>query len=243
MDEARRFLRYILPGLVFPVMLLITLLISDSDRIICLLEKYSDKQIIGVIGGVFLASGTLGYIFSVIYWARYWLKPRSICKIKIIGDIAIDHKPLLRGLEEGGRIEVVNIFGNRVDLEGISKREAFVIFSQHWWTSRIENEADKDKFISIDRLADIMHAIGATIISILFSYFVWAISHSWYLISEPSISDVWVLLMVIALIFVFWKNYWDIHKSLRSLLNSLFANMVENQFEKRGRRVTIRYSE
>lgn len=63
MDEARRFLRYILPGLVFPVMLLITLLISDTNEIINFLRNDSDKQIIGVIGGVFLASGVLGYIF------------------------------------------------------------------------------------------------------------------------------------------------------------------------------------
>lgn len=118
-----------------------------------------------------------------------------------------------------------------------------MIFSQHWWTSRIKNEADKEKYISIDRLADIMHAIGATIISILFSYFVWAIIHSGYLKSEPSISDVWVLLMIIALIFVFWKNYWDIHKSLRSLLNSLFANMVEAQFKEKGSEIKIYYSE
>lgn len=237
MDEARRFLRYILPGLVFPVMLLITLLISDTDKIISFLGKNSDKEIIGVIGGVFLASGALGYIFSVIYWALYWSWPLERY-------IAIDHKPLLKGLTEMGKVEVVNIPGNRVDLDKISKREASVIFSQHWWTSRIKNEVDRDKFISIDRLADIMHAIGASIISILSSLAAWAIIHFLSLKSEFSICKVLgPIIVLILLIIAFGKNYWDIRISIRLLLHSSFANMVEDQYKGNRRKIKIYYDE
>lgn len=234
MDEARRFLRYILPGLVFSVVLLIALLISDNDAIICFLKKISDKGIIG-IGGVFLASGALGYIFSVIYWALFWSRPFS-------NWIAVDHTVLLNRLVERGRVEVVDISGNQVPLD---KRTAWVIFSQHWWTSRIKNKSDKDIFIPIDRLADITHAIGTAIISILFSFIVWAIIHYGYLRSRFSICDVGVLafLVQIFLIIAFYKNYWDTHRSLQSVLNSAFANMVETQFEENKGKIRIYYSE
>lgn len=67
MKDVRSFLRYILPGLVFSIWLLITLLISDTEKTICLLKEARDKAIIGVIAATFLTSGALGYIFSVIY--------------------------------------------------------------------------------------------------------------------------------------------------------------------------------
>ena len=240
MDEARRFLRYILPGLVFPVMLLITLLISDTDRIISFLEKTSDKGTIGAIGGIFLASGALGYIFSVIYWVLYWLPPLNPLNVD---DMAIDHRSLLRGLEERGRIEVVNIFGNRVDLDNISKKEAFVIFSQHWWASRIKNEADKEKFISIDRLADIMHAIGASFIGICLSVIAWAFIHIGYFKSGIGIGFISACIVWIIVIFFFRKNYWDVHKSCQSLLDSLFANMIEDQYKGNKGKIKIYYNE
>jgi hypothetical protein len=231
MDEAKRFLRYILPGLIFPVMVVISLLISDFNRTIEILGKTSDKGIIGTIGGVFLASGALGYIFSVIYWVLYWreFEPRYIYKIRI-NDMAIDHRPLLRGLNERGRIEVVNIFGERVNLDNISKKGAFVIFSQHWWTSRIKNEADKEKFDSIDRLSDIMHAIGASFIGICLSVIAWAFIYFGYPNSGLGIGFFSAIIVLISVIVSFRRNYWDINNSLQSLLNSLFANMLEKQF-------------
>lgn len=237
MDETRRFMRYILHGLVFSVLLLIFLLISDTGKTICFLKEASDKEIIGVIAGTFLASGALGYIFSVVYWALYWLRP--LCDY-----IAIDHKPLLKGLTRKRKIKIVDISGNTVPLDPISKREAWVIFSQHWWTSRIKNEADKDKYISIDRLADIAHAIGTAFIGILFSLIIWAIIHFCYLKSEFSICKVLVFIALqILLILAFGINYWVTHRSLQSLLNSSFANMVEKQFKKNVRRkIEIYYS-
>lgn len=236
MKDVRSFLRYILPGLVFSIWLLISLLISDTDKTICFLKEVSDKNIIGVIATTFLASGALGYIFSVIYWALYWSRPLS-------NYIAIDHKPLLTWLKEKGKIVVIPT--RERDLDKISKREAWVIFSQHWWTSRIKNKSDKDIFIPIDRLADITHAIGTAIISILFSFIVWAIIHYGYLRSRFSICDVGVLafLVQILLIIAFYKNYWDTHRSLQSVLNSAFANMVETQFEENKDKIRIYYSE
>lgn len=162
--------------------------------------------------------------------------------------IAIDHKPLLKWLKEKGKIVVIPT--RERDLDKISKREAWVIFSQHWWTSRIKNEADKDKFISIDRLADITHAIGTTLISILFSLAAWAIIHCGYLKSEFSICTCKGLIFIILQILLIWafcKNYWDTHKSFQSLLNSSFANMIESQFRGKGKigwkKTTIYYSE
>lgn len=245
MDEARRFLRYILPGLVFSVLLLIFLLISDTDKTICFLKEASDKGIAGVIAGTFLASGALGYIFSVIYWALYWSWP-------LINYIAIDHKSLLKELTRKRKIKIVNISGNTVLLDENSKskkskRKAWVIFSQHWWASMIKNDIDKDKFIPIDRLADITHAIGTAFIGILFlliTCITWVIIHFCYLKSEFSIFKVLVFItLLILLLLAFGRNYWVTHRFLQSVLNSAFANIVENQFKKNVRRkIEIYYS-
>lgn len=241
MKDVRSFLRYILPGLVFSIWLLISLLISDTDKTICFLKEVNEKNIIGVIAATFLSSGALGYIFSVVYWVLYWLKP-----FLKINDIAIDHRPFLKGLTEMRKIKIVDIYGERMEmdeLDNISKREAWVIFSQHWWTSRVRNGADKDKFISIDRIADVTHGIGTALISILLAFISWLVIHFGHLKSEPNIYKGLVFLLQIPLILAFWKNYRVTHQSLQSLLNSSFANMVEAQFEEKGSEIKIYYSE
>lgn len=66
MDEARRFLRYVLPGLVIiPQIFLILYLNNDL--------QYIDKFVnIGTAIVAFLASGIIGFIFSNLYYIVYW---------------------------------------------------------------------------------------------------------------------------------------------------------------------------
>jgi hypothetical protein len=70
MDEARRFLRYVMPGFVFGVETVLCLLIVYQEWMWSEIRSFAVKGSLGgALGGV-LASGALGYIFAAIHHAR-----------------------------------------------------------------------------------------------------------------------------------------------------------------------------
>ena len=71
-DEGRRFLRYVIPGLVYGVETLLFLFIVLPETTVSVLAKISDKDGLGAIVGVFLASGGLGYIFAAVHHWVLW---------------------------------------------------------------------------------------------------------------------------------------------------------------------------
>ena len=72
MDEARRFLRYVLPGLVFGTETLVGLLLALPDWTLGRMDDLSGDQTLGVALGGLLASGGLGYVFSAIHHTLVW---------------------------------------------------------------------------------------------------------------------------------------------------------------------------
>lgn len=74
-DEVRRFLRYVMPGLVYGVETLLFLYIVMPGFTVCIIENFHDKEGLGAIVGVFLASGGLGYIFAAVHHWVHWHLP------------------------------------------------------------------------------------------------------------------------------------------------------------------------
>jgi len=69
LQEAERFLRYVVPGLIFFIELLIYLLISGD---ICFSQLIGKVNPIGIAISGFLASGGLGFLFGIIYYTVVW---------------------------------------------------------------------------------------------------------------------------------------------------------------------------
>lgn len=74
-DEGRRFLRYVMPGLVYGVETLLFLYIVMPKFTICILAKLIHMNALGALGGVFLVSAALGYIFAAVHHWVHWHFP------------------------------------------------------------------------------------------------------------------------------------------------------------------------
>jgi hypothetical protein len=67
MDEAKRFIRYVIPGLALPLQFLLMMCLIDNG--IHRLERYVE---IGTIALVFFTSGFTGYLFSNLFYGFFW---------------------------------------------------------------------------------------------------------------------------------------------------------------------------
>jgi hypothetical protein len=77
MDEARRFLRYIIPGALFATETLLLLLLLIPDWTIRQLkENFRNDSGIGLAVTALLASGALGFLFSTVHHYLYWHFPK-----------------------------------------------------------------------------------------------------------------------------------------------------------------------
>jgi len=151
MDEARRFLRYILPGTVFAIEtpLLVLLLRPDLMPIALSALKGSDLGV--ALAGV-LATGGLGFLFSVFHHAIRW-RP---------GGTMINHQPNLNRLAE-----VLNIQG--AEPGNLSREDAWVITSTLWYTRRKSNRLIEGADDNARALIDIAHMLGASRVAVVFS--------------------------------------------------------------------------
>src|SRR5579862_3199530 len=87
MDEARRFLRYVSPGLVLGVETIVLLLILVPSWMLPRLAALSSSQGVGAAIALFLASGGIGFILSTVHHSLNWW-----C------DEVLDHKAWLTDL-------------------------------------------------------------------------------------------------------------------------------------------------
>jgi hypothetical protein len=102
-DEARRFLRYIIPGAIFAFLTALWLYIVLLDWPSFKLLEFTDKEGIGGAIAALLASGALGYIFATVHHCLHWNCPKYNQKV-------LDHSDMVNKLLKTqsllGRVDV-----------------------------------------------------------------------------------------------------------------------------------------
>lgn len=144
MDEARRFLRYVFPGLVFGVEVIILVWLVFPDSVVTIMVQASGESSLAVALGGLLASGGLGYIFATAHHFAHWHLP---CDRNII-----NHAPNIRNLIAAG------LLGEEV----VDRRRALELTLELWY-GRL---GTKDGPIAaaqrkIAAIGDLAHAAGA----------------------------------------------------------------------------------
>jgi hypothetical protein len=92
MDEARRFLRYVIPGLVFLTETLILLWVIKPDVAYKILEGFKKESGVGLVIATLLVSGGVGFIFSVLHHFLHWCDWRWL--------VAVDHRAFVASLRQ-----------------------------------------------------------------------------------------------------------------------------------------------
>jgi hypothetical protein len=167
MDEARRFLRYVIPGLSFVVQTILLLwgLVPDWTQGM-VAELRTDKGI-GIVIAALFGSGGLGFIFSTVHHAILW----QCRKRWLIGPV--DHRDLIDRLRSRNLLSLLDAqSGNVLPLNRRPDRfEAWAIFASLWheriapskWTSKKIKSAEP----RADSLANLVHSLGAARIASL----------------------------------------------------------------------------
>lgn len=151
MDEAKRFIRFIIPGLIFTFQVITFIILSEPKTF---LDPDSLKSNLDLGSAVFLlaSSGVLGYIFSMFYYSVHWY----IISKKIFG---LDYKTIVTKYQSKFEERFEKVSPN-------NQIEAWEYINVYW---------AYDEGVGLDKmermamvLSNIVHSMGIGIIAILF---------------------------------------------------------------------------
>lgn len=204
MDEARKFLRYIMPGLVFGTLTLLWLFIIDPHFKDYFLSTIKESAL-GTALGSLLMSGSLGYIFATIHHCFH-----SKCDIDVL-----NHSPLI----------------NSVNIKSDSQEEALVISTALWCQMR-DKECIKDAtYKKLESLGNQVHALGTarvasffalvTALIIIFTVLKFDVTF------EPSLRFVFLYVFGISVIIIFDHAYRRVGAFSQGVYDRIFHEAYE----------------
>jgi|GEM_PF-6802823 len=230
MDEAKRFMRYALPGMVVFLLFILAILSTQKyalDTTLSILKSKESGAVIGGVAATFLTSGALGYMFSTIYF---------LLKQKFMG---LDHRPAIHTLINiGYRIDYYHsICENKypINTNSVSMQDALLFVNSWWWYIKGFNSGVKEIDSYINRLSDAIHSLGATLVGSLLCNILWLImiiDHDILAamsmdgdgyITESSSVIIWLILNLILLL-----NYIGFRNYLQKYTNTVFISAIEN---------------
>jgi hypothetical protein len=223
MDEARRFLRYVTPGLLFVSEAVILLLIVRPGVVTPQLAALKQDAGAAVVLTLLVASGGLGFLFGTIHHALHWL-----------GLGAMDHRGVIQRLVQRGALQLRSQRSDRlIDPAKISREQAWIAVSSLWHPrtgddKRIKGADDKAK-----ALTDLTHSLGTGFVASLAAVLV-----AYTLAAHAAPAAGWTLSMVgrpraaIAIAFAVavslshWWNYRRTSRLAQQVIDQVLADVI-----------------
>lgn len=174
MDDARRFFRYVVPGLVFLFLVILYLVLSllgRKDILSCFFSQFFNNSwsSVGVIITAFVASGAIGFILTSIYYVCYWSNCWDYLCLP-----SLDHRRVLEDLVEHKYLQIKNRRNEEIiNMSLINKSAVWCIFTAYWREHLENSKRIKGAKEGVHRLGDIMHGLGTTFIGSILAIPVW----------------------------------------------------------------------
>lgn len=153
MDEGKRFLRLVVPGLTFILEGILLLLIADRG----LLESWfcvaGGIDALGTIAGVFLTSGGVGGVLSVIH---HWIASRS-------SKYGMDFRPVLEAARSRKHLKLTWYVTGEETEAALTLNGAWRMANVIWHATSEAKDFDRAQS-RVDSLSDLAHGIGAAFI-------------------------------------------------------------------------------
>lgn len=157
MDEPRRFLRYIIPGLVFGVENIVFLLILFPSWTVDQLKSLQNDSALASVAAAVLVAGGLGFVFSTLHHAVHWYPWFEWLA-------AIDHRDLLRFLIQRGILTCYDSRdGSRMPVGNIARLkrlEAWTAVSALWHQRLGTCAQIREAHRRMGAFYDLTHALG-----------------------------------------------------------------------------------
>lgn len=221
MDESRRFLRHVMPGLVFAVEVIVWLFVVFPCWTRTEILQLGTTDSLGVALGGLLASGALGYIFATVHHWWHWHF-----------DIAVlDHSPNMNSLSARG------LLPGQLNNQTFKREEALAI-SLALWHERVKKDgngsigdAANDKVVS---LGDRTHGLGTARVASIFALFVVALMFFSKIGTAVFPLDAkwrfaFVLLMGIATIWLFDSAYRQVGRLVQAIYDKILEDALTTE--------------
>jgi hypothetical protein len=163
MDEAKRFLRFVTPGLVFLTITLILLYIICPDVANDILKNFKNDSGVGIVIATLLGSGGVGFIFSVIHHIFHWNFFNG----------AYDHTKIIIALRKRKIIQLRSRdTGELIDEnKNINSFQAWTIFNAMWQERLGTSESYfKSADTKASSLGDLVHSTGTARVAAVFAW-------------------------------------------------------------------------
>jgi hypothetical protein len=220
MDEARRFFRYILPGCIFIIQLVIGIAISDpwffTEQRIDLLKT---MNIGTTIFASLILTGVFGYVFTTAYYVLHWCS-------WIPFFTPLDHKSVLKDMIDEQIITVYNSKNHRECLYDLPAIDFVSLFTFIWYSNQSSGNILEKIEKTSERLANIKHGTGACIVSLCVSFIIWVIIHYYCSLKWLDAGAIFVVIEVFFLLIIFGVNYRTLRKQSQMIQNSALATFL-----------------
>ena len=224
MNEAKRFLRYVGPGVVMTVEILLYLFIlsqtfSESQRQHFYYELGKLSSNGGIVASAVVGIGGLGYLLGVIYNALLWT-----C---LFNFFAVNHSSLLEKAQKKSYIK----FCDCEERINCSRRESWCIVTAIWHARLGSSTMLKSAKERTSDMSDILHGIGTSCIGSICAFIIsiWlyhSISGNWTYRCYNYIAP----LLIIVLHFI---CYYFTAKNLQRVVDIIFMDELYTEHEKR----------
>ncbi len=224
MPETRRFLRYVIPGLLSVLEALLFALLAWPDLSPGkLLNVMKDLGAGGALSA-FLLTGALGYALSAIHHTVSWLPG-------IKHFYAGDYRPFFReALKKNLVMLVKKEESTKPDANKaveLSIEEASQGMAALWNESRECSQLVKAANARVESLTDLTHGAGAAIFGSALAYIIFA-----YVACRRSDADWWLpTIAFVALMFLHFKNYFKLREHATRVLEIVFWQELKRRRE------------
>lgn len=217
MNDIRSFFRYVAPGLIFTLQILIYLSISlCPSRFSQVIDKLSN---VGAILSIFLLSGGVGFLLSTVYHTLYWMP------CKWMDSLRVNHRPLIETAIKRGWLELYDhtcnpgqgkpIREDQIENQKAAWRIATAFWNIHKKSSKIIKGAD-ERIASLDST---MHGIGTSLVGTILSFIAWwGIHYKICQICPFTLCSGWIVVIVFVVFFVvLFLNFLMVKRDFQSV--------------------------
>lgn len=227
MEEARRFFRYVVPGLVLIMELFLYLWVS-IDLFPTANEYGFYKFIKELLSGgsvaipltIFLSSGGIGFLLGSIYHTVSWTIG--------IRPLVVDHTQLIKDAIKRGWLELENRNdGNSFNGNNLSRSGSWFIVTSFWHERKGSSERIKAANARIDSLTDIMHGLGTVFIGSIVAFIFWIFVYYKFLGKWPCI---YYYAIPITMSGVHLRNYCLVVNHFQIVFDIIMANELRAEY-------------
>jgi hypothetical protein len=203
MDEARRFLRYVTPGLTFIIFLCFFLYLSNQEIFIKTAKEISKEADIGLPVALLIASGGLGFFFSIVHHFLIWWIYAPI-KCSALNKLTMDYRKALISAESQGQLILQSQQGDTIEAARLTIAGAWRVFTAIWQERVDESPRFKGADSRTTSLCDLMHGSGAALVACVASVIIWMFIQIFVICSAPSF---WSCVVALLLVLIHLLNY------------------------------------